>query len=327
MSSELETTYCGLSVRSPVIVGASPDNLSSEHARQYTLAGAGAIMLPSLFEEQVLASHREIEFFPGEEEQALNTERFLKEQNAYSCGVQEYLRCIARIKRQVGIPVFANLHASTDGNWLCIGERLQSAGADGIELSFANPCCDPQLSADETEETLLKIVRHLSEVVTVPIAVKLTPFHSNLANLAQQLKKSGASGVTCFGFEPSWQVRQDLISPSSHWSFGTNGNMNLTLSGILRVSSANVGVSIAASGGVTTAEDSIKALLAGADVVMLTSEIHRAGPDVIAHVCDGLSIYLEKNQHPSLQEFLQHRPERRLDRQALLECLAAVRSY
>jgi len=79
MSSELETTYCGLSVRSPVIVGASPDNLSSEHARQYTLAGAGAIMLPSLFEEQVLASHQEMDCFPNEEEQALDTERFLSE--------------------------------------------------------------------------------------------------------------------------------------------------------------------------------------------------------------------------------------------------------
>lgn len=321
MTRGLNATYCGLRLRSPVIIGACPLNMSSEQVRLFTLAGAGAVVLPSLFQEQVVAYREEaaspgplVEFAPDSDSLALQD---------YNFGVEEYLRTVARLKRHVGIPVFANLHGARSGDWLRISQELQSVGVDGIEVNFDSAFALAEHSADEVESALLEITRELCDLVSIPVAIKITPFHSNIANLVWRLCECGASGVVCFGYEPHWEVGSAGVVPTPHWKLNTNNGLNQTVAGLVRARSARSPLSIAASGGVSSTEDCIKSLLAGADVVMITSEIYRSGPDAIAHITEGLSRMIARGKFNDLSEFMDARCPPRLDRQSLLACLTS----
>ena len=325
MSRGLATKYCGLELRSPVVVGACPITLSSERVRQFTFSGAGAIVLPSLFEEQILNRMESCGLVPTSSEQKLDVTAPLEDENYYNRGVDEYLRTIARLKRQVGIPIFASLHGCTSGTWLTIGQEIQAAGADGIEANFDSPIACSHESADDAEQLLLEMVTELCDQVTIPVAVKISPFHSNISNLMWRLSESGAAGVVCFGFEPNWKVGSHGFGPTPHWNLNATGNLNQTIAGLARASVASCPLSMAASGGISTAEDAIKVLLAGADVTMITSEIYRSGTDAIAHIIEGLTQFLKRGHYEELNEFLLGRPKPNLSRQTLLACITQSR--
>lgn len=276
--------------------------------RELSIAGAGAVVLPSLFEEQIV--HQMLE--RGKEtcacEDKVEAACYTESEDVYNGGPAEYLNTIQRLKDVTAIPVLANLNGCTEGRWLDFARELEFAGADGIEVSLDNDLATASKSADQVEGRLLECVNELSDSVNIPIGVKLTPFHTNLANLAWRLVEAGAAGVVCFAHEPSWLVEIDKVAATLNWGLTPASNINSTLAGLVRIRSGGPEISVAASGGISAPQDLIKTIIAGADVTMVTSEVYRAGPDSIAHLLEGLTSYLMRHGFSSFSEFTASRP-------------------
>lgn len=306
----LSTTapYLGMQLSSPIVVGSCPMTLKPETVRELSLAGAGAIVLPSLFEEQVVHQQNLQGAQPSHEESLVEWMCYDEAENTYNGGLDSYLDTISSLKKTSGIPIIASLNGCTGGGWLNIGRDMQRAGADALEVMLEPDMADPSVSADRVEEKLFACVSALCDQVSIPVAVKISPFHTSLPNLVWRLAEAGASGLVCFAHEPLWDVHADRLETSRKWSLTHAGNINPTIAGLMRVRMAGPSISIAASGGISSPEDLCKILIAGADIGMVTSEVYRAGPDAIAHLLDGLCIFLERHHFCSFAEFSRARP-------------------
>ncbi|MGB0599077.1 MAG: hypothetical protein ACPGLY_20530 [Rubripirellula sp.] len=320
MHQDITIRYMGLPLRSPILVGACPLMLKPEMVREVAIAGAGAAVMPSLMEEQVirwLARRRSgtQDHFPGAE--------LCKIENAYNGGVESCLKTIPRLKRQCGIPIIASLNGGQDGDWLSVAGDLELAGVDAIELIINANTSDPTCTAEQAERPLLDSVRRVTQMVSVPVAVKLLPFYSTLPNLVSRLSEAGAKGIVLFGREPIWEISDGDLVPALHWQLSSPGLLQTTLSGLIRVRGNDPSLSIAASGGIATTLDIVQAVIGGADVTMLTSEVYRSGPDVIAHLVEGLSGYLQRNGFDSYRDLLASRQKQtpKQDRRAKMKTM------
>ncbi len=313
MYQDVTTRYLGIDLRSPIVVGSCPLTLRPETVRELAIAGAGAVVLPSLMQEQLTrwtdrhrVSDRVIPEVPRTELQ--------EHEDAYNGGVESYLRTIPLLKRQCGIPIIASLNGCNDGPWLSVAKDLEAVGADAIEISVNPGACDPTFTAEQVERPLLDAVKRVRDTVSVPVAVKLLPFYTTLPNLAWKLTELGADAMVLFGREPVWEILNGDLVPTSHWQLSSPGLLQTTLSGLIRVRSAGPKLTIAASGGISTAVDVIHAVTAGADVAMVTSEIYRTGPDAVAHLVEGLCAYLKRNGFASFAALIADRRQRVIPR-------------
>ncbi|MDG2223883.1 MAG: dihydroorotate dehydrogenase [Rubripirellula sp.] len=324
MHQDVTTRYMGLPLRSPILVGACPLTLKPEMAREVAIAGAGAAVMPSLMEEQVSR------WFARRKGDASNRcpnpeAELCKSENVYNGGVESCLKTIPRLKRQCGIPIIASLNGGHDGDWLSIAGDLEAAGVDAIELIINANTYDPDCTAEQAERPLLDAVRRVTQMVSIPVAVKLLPFYSTLPNLAARLREAGAKGIVLFGREPIWEISDGDLVPALHWHLSSPGLLQTTLSGLIRVRGSDPSLSIAASGGIATTLDVVHAVVGGADVTMVTSELYRSGPDVIAHLVEGLSGYLHRNGFNSYCDLIASRQTQATDqdRQAKMETMLA----
>lgn len=308
MSLDTSATYLGLRLKSPIVIGGCGMTMKPETVRELVNAGAGAIVLPSLFEEQVVHELMERGEKTSPQESLVESLAFEPADERYNGGPKSYLESIKTISSISGIPVIASLNGCTDGKWLSIALEMERAGASAMEVTLEMEQTDPTLSADKVEESLIECITELADQIRIPISVKLTSYHTNLPNLAWRLTEAGASGLVCFAHEPSWHVEIDRIAATLNWALTSVGTINPTLAGLARVRSGGPSISLAASGGICTSEDVIKALLIGADVVMLVSQIYRFGPDIVAQLLDGLTCYLEQNGFQSLDALIAARP-------------------
>lgn len=326
MSTNLSAQYLGLRIQSPIVIGACPMTLSAETVRICSAAGVGAVVLPSLFEEQIV--HQAIE--RGEpvraEEARVESRCYDKNEDCYNGGPQGYLDSIRQLKATVDVPIIASLNGCTNGNWLRMAGEIQAAGADALEVFLEPTASAASTAADAVEEQVLSCVSDICDQVSIPVSVKLSPFHSNLTNLAWRLTEAGATGVVCFAHEPTWRIHTDRIEATLSWSLTPASNINTAIAGVIRVRSGNAPLSLAASGGISTAEDIVKAVVAGADVVMITSQLYRTGPDAIAQLAAGLVQYLEHRKFGSFQQLVDSRPSLRTHRSSYLRCLTAPSS-
>lgn len=316
--TDISAEYCGLRLRSPIVVGACPICLECEQARMLTIAGAGGLVLPSLFEEQIVADLARKGTGLSAEEQSLDAQSY---QSLFRVGVNDYLDAIPRLKRQVGIPIFASLNGHTLGTWMRFGERLQAAGVDGVEVCFEGVQRGPSESANEIEDKILRLVEEFCDLHSFPVAVKLSPFHTNLSNFAWRLLEVGAMGVVCFGSEPLWKRDGDSGLQSPAWHVSSGGLFEQTLRGVTNLNANPLPISIAASGGITSTEECVQTLAAGADVSMITSEIYRAGPDAIAHIAEGLVGYLERHDFETLDDLRNAEKRPLLARQDVMQMM------
>jgi dihydroorotate dehydrogenase (fumarate) len=300
--------YLGMRLNSPIVVGSSPMTLNPETVRELSIAGAGAIVLPSLFEEQIV--HRLIERGKNAsaEEAFVESISYEQREDTYNGGPQSYLDSIVSLKATTGLPVIANLNGCTGGNWLNVAAEIEEAGADAIEVMLEPEVSDASTSADGIEQVLLDCVCTLCDQVSIPVAVKLSTFHTSLANLAWRLAEAGAAGLVCFSHDPMWEVHTERIEASLNWLLTPASNINPTIAGLVRARSGGPSISLAASGGICTPEDLVRVTIAGADVVMVTSEIYRSGPDVISHMLDGLCNYLTRHDLGSYEQLIRCRP-------------------
>jgi dihydroorotate dehydrogenase (fumarate) len=304
MRADVTASYLGLPLRSPLIVGACHMTLVPETVRELTIAGAGAIVLPSppTFAYQPIG-HLRAE--PGLGPGCARAGSAVIGSNTFSEGTDRYLGTIATLKRHTGIPIIANLSDCIEQGWLDLAREIEDHGADAIELSLYPDSSDPSLSASDVESPLISAVESLCEAVSIPVSIKLLPFVTSLPNLAWRLTEAGAKGIVLFGREPVWQVVEGQMSPSSHWSLSDSSQLQMTLSGLIRLRSADPDISVAASGGISTARDVFDVVIAGADVAMVTSEIFRTGPDAIAHILEGIVSSLQRQQVNSFKSYVE----------------------
>ena len=328
MSLDISTSYLGMKLQSPIVVGSCPLVLNPEMVRQLSIAGAGAIVLPSLFEEQIVHQRKECGEDVSEEEAMIEWMCYGKVEGRYNGGPQAYLDAIASLKSVAVIPIIANLNGCTSGHWIHFAREIQLAGADAIEIMIESEIYDPSCSADEVERRLLDSVVTLCDEIEIPISVKLSQFHTNLPNLAWRLLEAGVTGIVCFAHDPVWNVCTERIKTSPKWELTHCSNINPTIAGLIRVRSGCPTISLAASGGVCSPLDFTKVLIAGADVAMVTSEVYRSGSEAITTLFSGLQTFLEDHSFESFGAFLESRPTpSRSLRGASLQSLTRPKRY
>jgi dihydroorotate dehydrogenase (fumarate) len=295
----LTTTYLGLKLRSPFIVGASPFCDSTFVARRLEDAGAGAVVMRSLFEEQLEPPARGQ---PIARNGGAGASEKLLELSDYQLSPDQYLRQLADLKADLTIPVIASLNGHRPGEWIEFARRLERAGADAIELNFYQVVTDPTLAADQIETAILETVHTMADSVKVPIAVKLSPFHTGVAQLAAALELAGAAGIVLFNrfFQPDVNVDEVDVQPTLRLSESSELLLRLRWLAIL---SPQLRISLAATGGVHRSEDAVKAFLTGAHAVQIVSVLLQHGPRVIETLVQGVERWMREHDYTELEQW------------------------
>jgi dihydroorotate dehydrogenase (fumarate) len=309
MSCELTTKYLGMDLVSPVLVGACPLNTQPETVRQLVGAGAGAIVLPSMLQEQVV--HRLIK--STDPDNAVQRSGYQPQQDRYNGGTEQYLLTIERLKEVCTVPVLGSLNGSSPGQWLQYAKEIESAGADALEFNLQQAVFDPLETSNDVEARMCELVRQVGEMVSIPVAAKISQRYTNLSSMTAQLRKVGVLGLVLFTHLPQWDVSTDRKHWTIHWELSPINTLGGILEGIVRARAGDETISIAASGGISNAEDAIKSMIAGANAVMVTSAVYREGPDVIRDIVDGITQHLESTPYQTLQAFRDACPTDHLD--------------
>lgn len=309
MSGELSVDYLGLELSSPVVVGACPLTKAPETVRQLIQAGAGAIVLPSMLQEQIVHRHMKSDDPLG----ALSRSGYQPQQDHYNGGADQYLRTIEDLRRQFTVPIIASLNGSSAGQWIEFAKEIESAGAHAIECNLQQVIYDELETSNDAEARMCDMVRQVRDQVEIPIVAKISQRYTNLASMARQLTLDDGDGAVCEGLvlfthTPHWDVSIDRVHWTINWELSPISSLGAVLEGLVRVRSTTPEASIAASGGIATGEDAIKTMIAGADVVMVTSVVYRHGPDAIRDMVDGIRQHLDSSHHQTLREFLCARP-------------------
>lgn len=299
---DLSTTWLGLSLPHPFVAGASPLADSVAQARRAEDGGVAAIVLRSLFEEQIdaeaIAHHRAIETHTESFGEATS---FLPDLDEVVFGPDEYLDHLRRIRNAVDVPVIGSLNGYTPGGWLEYAKQIESAGADALELNLYMVATDPTQSAQQLEDDATEMVRTVKGSLRIPVAVKLSPFYTSLGHFAQQLVSAGADGLVLFNRFFETDVDLEELEVRTHLELSTSHELLLRLRW-LAILSPRLRTSFAVSGGVHRVQDALKALLCGADAIQLVSLLLRRGPDVTIDLLRELDRWLEGHEYTSLAQ-------------------------
>lgn len=301
--TELSTTYLGIPLKSPLVVSAAqPLSDTVDHIRRMEDAGAAAVVLYSLFEEQLIHDRYELNrsLMQGEESYAESLTYF-PDLPTLEMGPTEYLRHIESTKRAVRIPVIASLNGATVGGWTKFARDMETAGADAIELNIYWVAADADLSAADIEDRYHDIVASVKSSVSIPVAVKLSPYFSSLANFVTRLDQVGAAGFVLFNrfYQPDFDLENLCVRPNVILS--TPQAMRLPLRWIA-ILHGRIVADLAASGGIHRAEDAVKMILAGASVTMMASALMRYGIGHIASMEAGIREWMEENEYDSVEQ-------------------------
>jgi dihydroorotate dehydrogenase (fumarate) len=296
---DLRTRYLGLQLRSPLVASASPLTGSLGDLRRLERAGAAAVVLPSLFQEQLTEEARVLEAIAGRRSQA--GQWALGRLRRYNTGDDGYLTLIGRAKAALGIPVIASLNAVDTGSWVTYARLIEEAGADAVELNIYFVATQLGLPGQEIETRCRDLVQHVRQQLGIPLAVKLSPYFSAMGNLASQLVDAGADGLVLFNrfYQPDVDPETLEVRPMLSLSSPAELRLPLRWIGILH---GQLEASLAASTGIHSGVDAVKALLAGADVAMTTTALLRNGPDHLATMEAELLQWLDQHGHPSVAE-------------------------
>ena len=299
---DLTTQYMGLKLQSPLVVSASPLSEDIDNVKRMEDAGAAAVVLYSLFEEQLRQDRLELD-----ENLKRGTEAFAEaltyfpEPDDFRLGPEEYLKHVAAAKKATRIPIIASLNGSSEGGWTEYAKKIQQAGADALELNIYYIPTDLNLTGTEVEMTYLDILRAVKSNVSIPVAVKLSPFFSSFANMAKRLDQAGANGLVLFNrfYQPDIELETLEVKPNILLS--TPMAMRLPLRWIALLHN-HVRASLAATSGIHRASDVLKMLMAGADVTMLCSTLIRHGIPQIAIIQRDLEAWLAEHEYESVNQ-------------------------
>lgn len=304
MTVDLTTRYLGLALRSPIVASAAPQNGDPAHARRLERAGVGAIVLPSLFEEEIEAE--DVEFNRSLEQ---GTEHFAEALDYFPAvpefaGAEDrYLASLAEVKAAVGVPIIASLNARTAGGWIRTARRIEEAGADALELNLYHVPADASRTSAGVEAADLALIAAVSGAISIPLAVKFSPYYSAFAHVAAAAVAAGANGLVLFNrfYQPDLDLETLDVVPRLNLSEAWELRLPVRWIAILRPQ-LGPDVSLAATSGIRAGTDALKALLVGADVAMMTSAILRHGPDQVSVVEAQLRAWMTEHQYESVEQ-------------------------
>jgi len=314
----LATTYMGIPLRHPLIVGASPLTENLDTVRLLEDQGAAALVLPSLYEEEITGEQMS-DFFTSEShgDSFAEATSYLPDPES-APGPNEYLEHLRRVKEAVNIPVIASLNGSTPGGWISHACLMEEAGADAIELHLYHAASDSEINSAEVERQLLQIVWGVKGEVHIPIAVKLSPLFTAFANFAVQVDRAGADAIVLF--TRFHKIDFDVIELEvlRRVELSTSADLDLRLRGTA-VLAGRVKASLGITGGVHTALDVIKANMAGAHVVQLVSALMRHGPKHLKTLRTEIEAWMLANEWDSLEEMRGNMSFRKIPNPAVYE--------
>jgi dihydroorotate dehydrogenase (fumarate) len=303
LSVDLSTSYLGLRLPHPVVPSASPITGDLDHLHRLAAAGAAAVVLPSLFEEQVehdaMALHTGLEFGAGTFAEAAGG--YFPDPGEYRTGPRDYLDLVRRAKSELPIPVIASLNGTTPGGWVLYARLLADLGIDALELNIYFVAADPAIDAAHIENRYLRLIEAVRAAVDIPLAVKVGPYFSSFGHMARRMVGAGADGLVLFNrfYQPDLDLEQMTVVPNLVLSTPVELRLVLRWMAILH---GRVDCSLAATTGVHSWEESAKLVLVGADVTMMASGLLRHGPGVISDTVDGLRSWLEGGGYLSLEQ-------------------------
>ena len=299
---DFSTKYLGLELSGPIVVSSTPLSESIDNIRRMEDAGASAVVLTSLFEEQL-----ELESRALDEDLSRGTESFaeslgyLPDLVDYRMTQEVYLEHLRRAKTAIAIPIMASLNGATPGGWVRFAREMEQAGADAIELNTYALATDRKQTSAELEHQLLDLVSGVTQAVKVPVSVKLSRSFTSLPNLVAKLEGVGARGVVIFNrfYQPEFDIEALEVRPTLHFSTPSELLSRLHWAAILY---GNINIDLAISGGIHSAEDVMKGIMAGAGITMMASALHIHGIEHIGRVLADVRYWLEKREYNSLWE-------------------------
>ncbi len=301
--TDMRTQYLGLELDNPVVASASPLTGSADTLAQLEEAGVAAVVLPSLFEEQIeheaMAIHQGLEF--GAEITSEVFGGFFPELDSYNTGPDHYLDNLRRARTELSVPVIASLNGTSVGGWTHFAKVLENEGADALELNVYLVAADVAVSGAEVEDRYLQLVSSVREAVDIPLAVKVGPYFSSPGHMARRLADAGADGLVLFNrfYQPDLDLASLTTTPNLVLSIPTEMRLVLRWMAILH---GRVDASLAATTGVHDAEAVVKLMLAGADVAMMTSALLNLGPGHVATVLDGVQRWFSDREYVSIDQ-------------------------
>ena len=300
--SDLKTSYLGFTLANPIVASASPLSESVPRIRQLEDAGVSAVVLPSLFEEQLSLEGQALDSDLSRGSESFpESLSYFPDMTDYNLGPDSYLDLIRQAKEAVGVPVVASLNGTTRGGWTHYAQLMEQAGANGIELNLYALPTDPQETAEQVERRYEDLVREVRETVSIPLAVKLTHFFTAFPNLARRLDGAGANALVLFNrfYQPDFDIEALEVVPSLALSHSYELLLRLHWVGIVY---GHVKADLAVTGGVHTAGDVLKSMMAGARVAMMTSALLRNGLGHVRVVLDDLVRWMEDHEYDSIHQ-------------------------
>ena len=299
---DLTTKYMGMKLKNPLVPSASPlsDNIANIRAMED--AGASAVVLYSLFEEQVTHEIHELDhYFSYGIESFAEALNYFPEPEVYHRGPHEYLEHIGRAKEAVDIPIIGSLNGVSTGGWIDYAMGMQEAGADALELNVYYIPTDPELQSSAVEQRYLDILTEVKSNISIPVALKLSPFFSSLANMATRLDEAGADALVLFNrfYQPDINLETLEVTPNVILSTPQAMRLPLRWVAILH---GRINADIGATSGIHTVEDVLKMLMAGANVTMLCSALLKHGIGHLWQVLEGVQVWMEENEYESIQQ-------------------------
>jgi dihydroorotate dehydrogenase (fumarate) len=299
---DLSTTYLGLKLKNPVVASSSPLTQKLETAVQLEAAGASALVMHSLFEEQIIHEGIKLhnDLLRGTESFAEALD-YLPSFGQYSIGPETYLETLKKIKKAVKIPVFGSLNGVSTGGWIDYARKIQDAGADALELNIYYMATDPDLTSIELEDASVRLVADVRQQVRIPLAIKLSPFITALPNFARRLAEAGANGLVLFNrfYQPDFDLEELEVVPNLVLSNSNEMRLPLRWIAILY---GRVQADLAMTGGVHTGVDVLKAAMAGACVTTIASEFLQKGVGRIPEILAEVTTWMEEHEYVSIEQ-------------------------
>jgi len=300
---DLKTKYLGLELKNPVVPSASPLAANADTVKKMEDNGAAAVVMYSLFEEQIVHEQKELDTFlsQGTETFAEALSYFPEPEEFHNVHAEDYLEQLRKLKETVDIPVIGSLNGVSAGGWMDYAKKIEEAGADALELNIYYIPTDPGLTSAQIEQMYIDDVKKVKETVKIPVAVKVGPFFTAFANMAKRLEEAGADGLVIFNrfYQPDIDI--EALDVVHDLEFSNSYELRLPLRW-LAILYGQVNTSLAATTGIHTAEDVLKAVMAGADVTMMASALFQKGIKHIARILNDIKYWMEAHEYESIEQ-------------------------
>jgi dihydroorotate dehydrogenase (fumarate) len=300
--TDLSTTYLGLNLRNPLVASASPLSKRIERARKLEEAGISAIVMYSLFEEQIIRESLELDHYLSRGTDSFaEALTYLPDGGMYGISPEKYLNQLAALKKALAIPVIGSLNGVSKGGWVSYARKIQDAGADALELNMYYIATDASVTSNDIEDMQVDLVAEVKSAISIPLAVKISPFVTSIPNFTKRLVEAGADGLVLFNrfYQPDFDLEELDIIHSLDLS--TSADLRLPLRWI-SILYGKLNADFALTSGVHTHEDVMKAMMSGAKVAMMASHLLHYGEQVIPSLLDEMQEWMEQREYQSIHQ-------------------------